>query len=29
MLQNYSYFVTLGACRRYYYDLELLRGKRS
>jgi len=24
-----EYFVALGACRRYYYDLELLHGQRS
>jgi len=29
MLSNQIYFVALGACRHYYYDLELLRGKRS
>jgi len=29
MFRSTVFFVALGACRRYYYDLELLRGKRS
>jgi len=29
MFRSTVFFVDLGACRRYYYNLQLLRGKRS
>jgi len=28
MFKTTVFFVALGTCRRYYYDLQLLRGKR-